>query len=167
MVQRAFCFHVGGCGSLWFLFCFVHDLRRDGGRETNIFCDINRVPVLCTGDIYVVSVEIGIRRAHVGWSVFTCQMEGFQGGRKGSKKQQKTATRAPSGQFPWDFCTACFLLSQETLMFQNRQWLTLSLTIIQALRKRGRCCPNVLSGKGLPPRSRGAGVDSPGPLDFF
>ena len=38
------------------LVCFVsfHDLSRDGARETNIFCDINIVPALCTGDIYVV-----------------------------------------------------------------------------------------------------------------
>lgn len=58
--KEHFVFMWTGCGLVWFLFYFVHDLSRDGERETNIFYNII-VPVLCIWDIYVVFVGIGIR----------------------------------------------------------------------------------------------------------
>lgn len=45
-----------------------------GKRETNIFYNINIVPVLCTWDIYVVLVGAGIWGARVGSYVFIDRM---------------------------------------------------------------------------------------------
>lgn len=58
--KEPFVFVWMGCGLVWFLFCFVHDLSRGGERETNIFYNINRAPALCTGDVYVVFVATGV-----------------------------------------------------------------------------------------------------------
>lgn len=83
-----------------YLFRSVSDLSRDGGRETDIFCNINRAPALCTWDIYVVSVEIGIRGAHVGCYAFICGMEGSRGGRHVNIKNRNTRLLPDNGAVP-------------------------------------------------------------------